>query len=110
MKLTKRELQAALDALAKANSRAHIERAKIAKHCAEVYGVDPADIDNEEFIDRVDGGCGVSEGMSADEFDRSMLEHMAMAGIEVPNVEVQGQVEAQLRTVPLERPVGRKEK
>jgi hypothetical protein len=85
MKLTKRELQAALDALAKANSRAHKARAKIAEHCAEVYGVDPADIDNEEFIDKCDGGCGVSDGMTADDFERSMLERMAMAGIEVPN-------------------------
>lgn len=85
MKLTKRELQATLDALAKANSRAHIARAKIAVHCAEVYGIDPADIDNEDFIDRCDGGCGVSEGMTADDFDRSMREHMEIAGIEVPN-------------------------
>jgi len=84
MKLTKRELQAALYALAKANSRAHIERAKIAEHCAEVYGVDPADVDNEEFIDKCDGGCGMSDGMTADDFDRSMLEYIAMSGIEVP--------------------------
>lgn len=89
MKLTKRELQATLDALAKANSRAHIERAKIAEHCAAVYGVDPADVDNEEFIDKCDGGCGVSDGMTVDEFVRSMLEHMAKTGIEyVPKAEV----------------------
>ena len=31
------------------------------------------------------------------------------ATLETPNVKVQGQDEAQLRTVPLERPVGRKE-
>lgn len=85
MKLTERELQAALDALAKAHNRAHIERAKIAEHCIAVYGVGPADIDNKDFINRCDGGCGVSDGMSVDEFDRSMLEHMAMEGIEVQN-------------------------
>jgi len=86
MKLTKRELQATLAALAKAKNQAHIARAKISEHCIEIYGVDPSDIDNEEFIDLCDGGCGMSSGMTADDFERSMLESMRMAGIEVPNV------------------------
>lgn len=90
MKLTKRELQATLDALANANARAHVERAKIAAHCLEVYGVDPGDIDNEEFIYKCDGGCGVSDGMSVDDFERSMLEYMAMAGVAAPNEPVKG--------------------
>lgn len=34
---------------------------------------------------------------------------VARGWLQTPNVEVQGQDEAQLRTVPLERPVGRKE-
>lgn len=86
MKLTKRQLQAALDALAKAHQKAHAEREKIAEHCKAVYGVDPADVDNNEFIDGCDGGCGSPSGMSVDAFDRSMRECMDMAGIEMPNV------------------------
>lgn len=35
--------------------------------------------------------------------------HKWVPPLKRPNVEVQGQDEAQLRTVPLERPVGRKE-
>ncbi len=78
MKLTTRQLQAALDALAAAHNKAAAARAKIAAHCAVVYGVDPADIDNDTFIDCCDGGGGSASGMSADAFDKSMRFCMAM--------------------------------
>lgn len=71
-KLTKSQLQATLDGLAKAHSRAFAHRSKLAEHCMEVYGCDPADVDFDEFIDRVDGGNGACQSMSADDFDRGM--------------------------------------
>ena len=74
MRLSNKELQRALDGLAKAHTRACILRNKIAEHCLEVYGVDPADIDNEIFQDSVDGGCGTSASMTVADFDRSMRE------------------------------------
>ncbi len=74
MRLSNKELQRALDGLAKAHTRVFTLRAKIAEHCLEVYGVDPADLDNHDFIDGVDGGCGTSAGMTVEDFDRSMRE------------------------------------
>ena len=88
MKLTKSQLQAALDALAKANHRAQVARDKIYAHCEAVYGVEPGGVDNDEFIDACDGGCGAGAGMTADDFDRSMRNAMEMSGIEMPNAAV----------------------
>lgn len=80
-KLSKSALQAALNSLAAANRRAQVARDKIMAHCEAVYGVSPGDVDNDEFIDGVDGGCGASDGMTADAFHRSMLDAMEHAGI-----------------------------
>ena len=85
LKLSKRQLNTALKALAKFNRLAAIERNKIMEHCESVYRAAPGDIDNDEFIDRCDNGCGQANGMSADEFDRSMREGMERHGIDVPN-------------------------
>lgn len=102
MRLTKAKLQATLDALTEANNRAHIARAKIAEHCKIVYGVDPADIDNDVFIDSCCGGAGISDGMTAEKFELSMLESMEMAGIAVPNAKTQGKADGYPRR-PAER-------
>ncbi|WP_305910504.1 hypothetical protein Q9L42_020345 (plasmid) [Methylomarinum sp. Ch1-1] len=72
MRLTRRQLQTALNRLAKANSEAQRQRALIYDHCVEVYGAGPGDLDNDAFIDAVDGGCGEAHGMTVDEFERSM--------------------------------------
>lgn len=81
MKLTKNELQKALDALTAANRRAHKARNKIFAHCEAVYGVTPGDVSNDSFIDACDNGCGLPAGMSADEFDRSMRQAINLNGI-----------------------------
>ena len=51
-----------------------IARDKIMLHCQEVYGCEPGDVDNDQYIDGMDGGCGSSSGMTADEFHKSMVE------------------------------------
>ncbi|MEZ6936865.1 hypothetical protein [Aeromonas sp. S19(2024)] len=71
-KLTNRELDVVLSKLAKANSEAFKLQSLISEHSLEVYGVEPGEVDNDEYIDRVAGGNGVAGGMSAAEFDRSM--------------------------------------
>lgn len=86
-KLSNSKLQAALDALAAANNRAKTARDKIYAHCEAVYGVTPGDVDNDEFVDAVDGGCGHCSGMLTDEFDRSMRVAMKMSGISMPGGE-----------------------
>jgi hypothetical protein len=72
-KLAKKQLQAALDKLARANNAAREARDAIYGHCVAVYGVTPGEIDNDEFIDGVDGGCGTAHGMTAEEFHESMI-------------------------------------
>ena len=81
MQLTRSRLQKELDTLADANNRAKEARDAIYAHCESVYGVNPGDIDNDNFIDGCDGGCGCSPGMSADQFDKSMRDAMKLAGI-----------------------------
>ncbi|HAT2580727.1 TPA: hypothetical protein I8273_004630 [Aeromonas hydrophila] len=73
-KLTDRELETTLNKLAAAHTEAFRLQGLISEHCLEVYGVEPGDVDNDEYIDRVVGGNGVAGGMSAAEFDRSMRE------------------------------------
>nr|WP_279086030.1 hypothetical protein [Comamonas thiooxydans] len=79
-KLSKRQLQAALNSLTTASNRAHTAREKIMDHCKAVYGFEPGDVDFDEFIDACDGGCGMSQGMSADEFEAGMRAAQAAQG------------------------------
>ena len=72
MKMNRRQLQQALNALAAANTKAQMIRAKISEHCENVYGFDPADTDFDLFIDSCDGGAGACEGMSVDDFEYGM--------------------------------------
>lgn len=71
-KLTNRELGVVLSKLAAASSEAFRLQCLISEHCLAVYGVEPGDVDNDQYIDRVAGGVGAAVGMSAAEFDRSM--------------------------------------
>ena len=82
MKLTKRQLNAALKKLADASTTYTEQRALIDEHCKEVYGCDTGGCDNDEFIDSVGGGCGVANGMTAEEFHISMIESIKLCGIE----------------------------
>jgi len=86
-KLTKIELDACLDQLTKAHNKVHTLRAKIERHSIAVYGADPADIDCDQFIDGADGGCGVSEGMTTDEFHKEMLLSMKDKGMDTDSVD-----------------------
>jgi hypothetical protein len=81
--MTDSDLQKALDGLTEAYNRVHQCSAKISDHCAYLYGVSPADVDNDAFIDSVAGGCGMSTGMSVDEFKKSMLDAMEAAGMDL---------------------------
>ena len=81
MKLDSRTLTATLRALAAANARASRLSAKVAEHCREVYGVEPGDVDCDEYIDACGGGCGEAPGRTARDFHRAMLEACERAGI-----------------------------
>lgn len=81
MKLSGKELTKTLRALALANAQASRLRAKVADHSEHVYGVDPADIDCDEFIDACGGGAGEGAGMTAKQFHEAMSEACRRAGI-----------------------------
>jgi len=66
-------LQKALTGLSKANARVFRWRSIIADHCNEKYGYDPADVDNDEFIDMCDGGCGLASGIKVSHFKATMM-------------------------------------
>lgn len=83
-KLCRSELRDALESLASALNRAQKARDKIYEHCRAVYGVTPADIDNDAFIDANDGGNGGCAAMTPEEFDASMKECMQIMGMDVP--------------------------
>lgn len=70
--LSSRNLQRALDGLAKANNRAQKHRDAIYEYCEIKYGCTPGEIAFDMFIDNVDGGCGVCLGMSVSEFNKGM--------------------------------------
>ena len=70
--VTRRELSVALRGLARAQSEAFRYRQIIASYSQSVFGCDPADVDNDAFIDACDGGAGACNGMTAAEFDASM--------------------------------------
>jgi len=79
-RLSKSKLQAALDVLTAATNTAHAARTKIANHCIAVYGCEPGDVDYNEFIDAVDGGCGTASGMSAEAFEAGMAKAVSRNG------------------------------
>jgi hypothetical protein len=70
--VTKSQLNAALDGLAKANNRAQKWRDIILQYSQDRWGCSPGDVDCDSFIDAVDGGCGMSSGMTANEFIQAM--------------------------------------
>lgn len=83
-KLSGKELTAALRSLAAAHARAAKLWSKIAAHCIAVYGVDPAEVDCDAFLDGCDGLCGEPTGMTATEFDEAMREACEMKGFPSP--------------------------
>jgi hypothetical protein len=83
-KLTKSQLQKVLDDLSAAHNMVKFNRGLLANHCDLVYGVDPSDVHNDQFIDRCDGGAGKCSGMTVNEFHTSMQECMKRHKIEMP--------------------------
>jgi len=65
-------LQRLIDRTSRTSNAFHEEQAKLMEFCREKYGKEPGDIDADQIIDAVLGGCGLSEGMSAAEFDAIM--------------------------------------
>lgn len=79
-KITKSQLQRALDGLTAATNRANLHRDRIMAFSQQTFGCDPGDVDFDAFIDQVDGGCGSASGMTADEFITGMRERIKAEG------------------------------
>ncbi len=68
------ERQGLIDRCVEANNAAHKAEAAMEEYCLALYGFTASDKDYDSIIDAVFGGCGVSAGMLADEFDKIMRE------------------------------------
>lgn len=74
--INKSKMQTALNGLASAHNRARKYRSIISDYSKQEFGCDPAEVDNDEFIDQNDGGCGECTPMSVDEFRASMTKRL----------------------------------
>jgi hypothetical protein len=70
-----KKLQALIDRAANAASLDFKATSALNKYCTRVYGYAPSDVDADEIIDSVLGGCGMAPGMSADRFHEVMVEN-----------------------------------
>lgn len=69
-----RRMQRLIDACAKHGAAYFSAQAKLNELCKDKYGAEPGDVDADQIIDAVFGGCGTPSGMSAEDFDAIMLE------------------------------------
>jgi hypothetical protein len=67
-----KRLQRLIDASVKASNAFHTTQNAVNDFCRNTYGVEPGDVDADAIIDAVFGGCGLSTGMTAREFDETM--------------------------------------
>lgn len=70
--MNRRRLQRMIDRTAKYYSLAFRCQSLLDEFCQEEYGKTPSDVDADDIIDSVLGGCGECTGMPADEFDATM--------------------------------------
>lgn len=77
-----RELTKKLRKLAELHSRAVSVESEIYTYSIQKYGVEPSEINNDEFIDSCTGGTSGGGGMTAKEFHDSMINAMDVAGLD----------------------------
>lgn len=68
----RRKLQAMINRTSRASAVYHKEQDALNDWCREYYGYEPGDVDADDIIDAVFGGCGEAPGMDADDFDGTM--------------------------------------
>lgn len=66
------KLQRMIDKTVKASNAFFETQRALNEYARERYGAEPGDVDADHIIDGVMGGCGRSEGMTANDFDRTM--------------------------------------
>lgn len=65
-------LQKMIDKLVYAQNAVHLCTQELDAYCEGRYGFSPSDRDVDGILDSVYGGCGLSSGMSAEDFDKAM--------------------------------------
>jgi hypothetical protein len=68
------KLQAMIDETVEACSAFFKAQHKLNEWCLEEYGVSPGDVDADDILDSVFGGCGEPSSIRAKEFDDVMRE------------------------------------
>jgi len=69
----KKKLQRMIDKTAAASTEFYKAQDELYNWCDQKYGYGPGDIDCDEIIDGVLGGCGQSNGMPAVKFHNAMI-------------------------------------
>lgn len=70
--MNKKKLQRLIDRTVKTSNAFQEAQSELNEYCIELYGSDPSDLDADILLDAVYGGCGLSRGFSADDFDQEM--------------------------------------
>lgn len=68
----KAKLQRLIDSATSASNMMHNAHGALNEYCLEIYGATPGDVDADGIVDGCFGGCGLSVGIGADQFDREM--------------------------------------
>jgi hypothetical protein len=68
----RRKLQNLIDRTVRHGSAYYRAQTELNEFARELYGVEPGDVDADDIIDGIFGGCGEPTAMSADEFDITM--------------------------------------
>jgi len=74
------KLQRLIDATVRHGARYHTAQAALNDFCRNHYGQEPGDIDADQIIDAVFGGCGIPVGMAASDFDEVMRDIVGERG------------------------------
>lgn len=77
-KLTNQQLTAKLKKMARLSREFLVVQQEVIDHSIEVYGYEPMEVDNDEFIDACTGSAGSCPGMNANQFHRSMKESIEL--------------------------------
>lgn len=71
-----KKLQNMINRVANHGARYYVAQSDLMEYCKAKYGFEPGDVDADDIIDRLLGGCGVPDRMDAAEFDAIMRSYM----------------------------------
>jgi len=86
--ISKKSLQRMIDSVAKHGAKYHYAEQKLHQFTVKNFGHEAGDIDSDELIDQLFGGCGAPSRISAEDYIKIMLRDIEDAGHDVPSIEL----------------------